>query len=214
MGGAPAQRASPIHGQAGVPIGRPRVGRFYGRQVFHPPSQPCAEVASISYPADAPGKRAHSLAESRMSLSFRLLRQEDDPPKARSEGCQPLDNLITERMYSTMSQVFYNNWPSGAMAALVYCRLRAAALLIPSAATAQAVAAPSAAVASRRRPGRQSAVKKKKALFRDFMGLNVHSIGFKPELYKPVCRLVRDYHPMVWDLGRRHQQCTHPVSFP
>ena len=36
---------------------------------------------------------------------------------------------------------------------------------------------------------------------RDFIGICGHTIGFKPELYKQVCRLVRDYHPMGWDLG-------------
>lgn len=37
-------------------------------------------------------------------------------------------------------------------------------------------------------------------LFRDFVGLNGHSVVFKPELYKPVCGVVRDYHPTEWDL--------------
>src|SRR4051794_11268686 len=45
-----------------------------------------------------------------------------------------------------------------------------------------------------------TASKKVKPLFRDFMGLNVHSVVFKPDVYKPVCRLLRDYHPVVWDL--------------
>jgi len=36
---------------------------------------------------------------------------------------------------------------------------------------------------------------------RDFIGLNGHTIVFKPELYRPVCGLVRDYHPVTWDLG-------------
>jgi len=40
-----------------------------------------------------------------------------------------------------------------------------------------------------------------KPLFRDFMGLNGHTVQFKPELYGQVCRLVRDYHPMEWDTG-------------
>lgn len=39
-------------------------------------------------------------------------------------------------------------------------------------------------------------------LFRDFMGLNGHTVQFKPELYAPVASLVRDYHPVEWDLGR------------
>jgi len=36
---------------------------------------------------------------------------------------------------------------------------------------------------------------------RDFIGLNGHTVQFKPELYQPVGRLVRDYHPVEWDLG-------------
>ena len=40
-----------------------------------------------------------------------------------------------------------------------------------------------------------------KPLFKDFIGVNGHTVQFKPELYKPVCRLVRDYHPVEWDLG-------------
>jgi hypothetical protein len=36
---------------------------------------------------------------------------------------------------------------------------------------------------------------------RDFMGLNVHTVLFKPELYRPVTRLVRDYHGFDWDVG-------------
>ncbi len=52
---------------------------------------------------------------------------------------------------------------------------------------------------------------KSNPLFKDFMGLNVHSVGFKPDLYKPVCRLVRDYHPMSWDLG---DDTSNPLDFP
>src|SRR4051812_32151500 len=37
-------------------------------------------------------------------------------------------------------------------------------------------------------------------LFRDFVGLCGHTVAFKPELYAPVCRWVRDYHPVKWDL--------------
>jgi hypothetical protein len=37
-------------------------------------------------------------------------------------------------------------------------------------------------------------------LFRDFVGLCGHTVQFKPELYAPVCRWVRDYHPAQWDL--------------
>lgn len=42
---------------------------------------------------------------------------------------------------------------------------------------------------------------KEKPLMRDFIGLNTHTVQFKPDLYKPVTRLVRDYHPVEWDLG-------------
>jgi len=36
----------------------------------------------------------------------------------------------------------------------------------------------------------------------DFMGVNGHTIQFKPELYSKVCRKARDYHPIEWDLGK------------
>ena len=39
-------------------------------------------------------------------------------------------------------------------------------------------------------------------LMRDFIGINGHTVQFKPGLYQPVCRLVRDYHPVEWDLGK------------
>ncbi len=38
---------------------------------------------------------------------------------------------------------------------------------------------------------------------RDFFGINGHTIQFKPDLYKPVCSVVRDYHPVEWDLGKK-----------
>jgi hypothetical protein len=37
-------------------------------------------------------------------------------------------------------------------------------------------------------------------VMRDLMGLNVHTVQFKPDLYAPVCRRLRDYHPLGWDL--------------
>ena len=37
-------------------------------------------------------------------------------------------------------------------------------------------------------------------VMRDFMGLNVHTVQFKTDLYAPVCRRLRDYHPMGWDI--------------
>jgi len=36
----------------------------------------------------------------------------------------------------------------------------------------------------------------------EFMGINGHTVQFKPGLYRPVAREVRDYHPVEWDLGR------------
>ncbi len=41
-----------------------------------------------------------------------------------------------------------------------------------------------------------------KPLMRDFIGINGHTVSFKPELYAPVCDLVRDYHPIDWDWGK------------
>jgi hypothetical protein len=40
-----------------------------------------------------------------------------------------------------------------------------------------------------------------KPRFREFIGLCGHTIQFKPVLYAPVCRAVRDYHPFEWDVG-------------
>ncbi len=42
---------------------------------------------------------------------------------------------------------------------------------------------------------------KPRPLFRDFMGLNVHTVQFKTELYKPVTKRLRDYHGFKWDVG-------------
>jgi hypothetical protein len=39
-------------------------------------------------------------------------------------------------------------------------------------------------------------------LIRDFMGLNGHTVQFRPHLYRPIAAQVRDYHPVEWDLGR------------
>ena len=52
---------------------------------------------------------------------------------------------------------------------------------------------------------------KTKPLFRDFMGLNVHTVQFKTELYKPVTRLLRDYHGFKWDVG---DETDFPTRFP
>ena len=42
---------------------------------------------------------------------------------------------------------------------------------------------------------------KPRPLMRDFIGLCGHTVQFKPDLYAPVTRMVRDYHPIEWDLG-------------
>lgn len=46
-------------------------------------------------------------------------------------------------------------------------------------------------------------------LMKDFMGLNGHTIAFRPQLYRPVCELVRDYHNLSWDLGNSPATPTH-----
>lgn len=43
-------------------------------------------------------------------------------------------------------------------------------------------------------------------LMRDFIGLNGHTVQFKPDLYRPVSGVVRDYHPVDWDLGKETNQ--------
>jgi hypothetical protein len=43
------------------------------------------------------------------------------------------------------------------------------------------------------------------------MGLNVHTVAFRPDPYKPICRLVRDYHDLDWDLG---QDSNYTPRFP
>ena len=48
----------------------------------------------------------------------------------------------------------------------------------------------------------QNTAAKARPLFRDFMGLNTHTVQFKPGLYRPVTRLVRDYHGFEWDVGK------------
>ena len=48
-----------------------------------------------------------------------------------------------------------------------------------------------------------------KPLMRDFMGINGHTIQFKSDLYAPLCRLVRDYHPYFWDVDNKPGNPTH-----
>jgi hypothetical protein len=40
-----------------------------------------------------------------------------------------------------------------------------------------------------------------KPVMGEFMGLNGHTVQFKPALYARVCRKVRDYHSFEWDMG-------------
>src|SRR5689334_15994929 len=50
-----------------------------------------------------------------------------------------------------------------------------------------------------------------KPLFKDFIGVNGHTVQFKPKLYSQVCRVVRDYHPMEWDTGK---ETNYKLDFP
>lgn len=50
-----------------------------------------------------------------------------------------------------------------------------------------------------------------KPLMRDFIGINVHTVQFDPKLYRPVTRLVRDYHPYMWDVNDKPGSAT---NFP
>jgi serine/threonine-protein kinase ATR len=63
-----------------------------------------------------------------------------------------------------------------------------ASLVVVAAAGAPALASPATAPAGPR------------PTMAEFMGLNVHTVQFKPDLYAPVCRRLRDYHPLRWDV--------------
>lgn len=52
---------------------------------------------------------------------------------------------------------------------------------------------------------------KLRPLMKDFIGLNVHTVNFKPTLYAPITRVLRNYHPMQWDFGDDTSAAT---SFP
>ena len=51
---------------------------------------------------------------------------------------------------------------------------------------------------------------KAKPLMKDFIGLNGH-FHFKPELYRPVTRLVRNYHNINWDVAKPGDPITFPI---
>ena len=50
---------------------------------------------------------------------------------------------------------------------------------------------------------------KSKPLMRDFLGLNAH-FTVKPELYKPVCRLLRNYHSIQFGDTDGREWSAHP----
>ncbi len=50
-----------------------------------------------------------------------------------------------------------------------------------------------------------------KPLMKDFMGLCGHTIQFKPDLYSPAVKVVRDYHPIDWDFG---DDTSYKTTFP
>jgi len=42
----------------------------------------------------------------------------------------------------------------------------------------------------------------KRPLMAEFLGVNGHTVQFRPTLYAKVCGKVRDYHSLEWDVGR------------
>ena len=59
--------------------------------------------------------------------------------------------------------------------------------------------------------GISAAQSRPRPLMKDFIGLNVHTVKFKPELYAPVTRILRNYHPIKWDFGEDTSAAT---TFP
>lgn len=60
-------------------------------------------------------------------------------------------------------------------------------------------------------PGAEPAPAAPRPPMRDFIGLNVHTVQFRPEVYRPVARQVRDYHNFSWDVG---DQTDHYPAYP
>jgi hypothetical protein len=50
-------------------------------------------------------------------------------------------------------------------------------------------------------------------LMRDLIGLNTHTVQHKPDLYAPVARVLRDYHPVKWDFGDKNDSSM-KLDFP
>ena len=59
--------------------------------------------------------------------------------------------------------------------------------------------------------GSSHAADRPRPVMHDFIGINGHTVQFKPELYRPIGRLARDYHPVEWDLARETDK---PAPFP
>jgi hypothetical protein len=59
--------------------------------------------------------------------------------------------------------------------------------------------------------GAVSGAEKPRPVMGDFMGLNVHTVQFKTDLYAPVTRVLRNYHPLRWDVGK---DTSAPLEFP
>ncbi|HCE42337.1 MAG TPA: hypothetical protein DET40_02170 [Lentisphaeria bacterium] len=57
----------------------------------------------------------------------------------------------------------------------------------------------------------QGRAQPQKPLMKEFIGINVHTVQFDPKLYAPVTRMVRDYHPYMWDVDDKPGTAT---SFP
>ncbi|GAA5481453.1 hypothetical protein [Haloferula sargassicola] len=55
------------------------------------------------------------------------------------------------------------------------------------------------------------AAERERPLFRDYMGINGH-FTFKPELYLPTARLVRNYHNLNWDAQAPGDELTFPTA--
>jgi hypothetical protein len=53
-----------------------------------------------------------------------------------------------------------------------------------------------------KQPAIISVPKRPGPLVRDFVGINGHTVMFKPELYRPVGQLVRDDHGLDWRIGK------------
>ncbi len=52
-------------------------------------------------------------------------------------------------------------------------------------------------------PAGLHAAESPRPLLRELLGINGHAVLFKPDTYQALTRMVRDYHPMEWDLNGR-----------